>query len=346
MAGTSTQAHSLPPEAQAYTDYLVGRLGASRSARIVEWQLAAQGLSDETRFVTVADGDRRTNLVIRLYRSDGLLRGDTDPLRHFQVLAALGDSEIPVPAVLWYEDDESILDGPFFVMERVPGTVPIPWSPEGRTFLAEAGRGAIGRQFVEILAAIHRVDWSAELGFLPAPATGRDFAETSVRRLASTIEGHKLEPDPILVDALGYLRAHLPEADQLTLVHGDYRTGNLVYDDDGIAAVLDWEFATIGDPLLDVAWVCARSNRMDSELVCFLMHRERFLEAYEQASGIRPDAKKIHYWELYHQVRHTAIWMTAACAFTEGQAHDLRLARMAFTLPKMRRMIVDLLEET
>ncbi len=283
-------------------------------------------------------------MVVRRYRNDGLLREETDPSRHFQVLAALWGSDVPVPRALWYEDDESILGGPFFVMERVPGTVPIPWSPEGRSFLAEAGRGAIGRQFVEILAAIHTVDWERRLDFLPAPAPGRDFAETSVMRLAAIIEAHKQVPDPILVDALGFLRAHAPEAQRLTLVHGDYRTGNLVYDGDRIAAVLDWEFATVGDPLLDVAWVCARSNRMDSELVCFLLPRERFLDEYERASGIRPDPEALRFWELYHQVRHTAIWMTSASAFADGRTHDLRLARMAFTLPRMRRMVADLLE--
>lgn len=326
--------------------YFSERLGLPQPGSIVEWRTAGQGLSDETLFIALEDTRQRWNLVIRLYRSTGLLREETDISRHFRVLSALSQSGVPVPTALWYEPDSTILGAPFFVMTRVEGHVTVPWSSAGRTFLAEAGRGPIGRQFVEILARIHRLEWQNQFEFLPAPGSPREYAEQSVRRLVASIHTHKRAPEPILLDALGFLHANIPEAQLFALVHGDYRTGNLVYDGDRIAAVLDWEFAAVGDPIIDVAWVCARSNQMDSELVCFLLPRERFIREYEQASGICVDPEALHFWELYHQVRNTAMWLSSAASFAEGHTTDLRLARMAFTLPRMRRMVADMLGYT
>jgi aminoglycoside phosphotransferase (APT) family kinase protein len=335
-----TIAETTPSGLQAYFSRKLDSAG-----QLVAWDLASQGYSDETVFATFEPepGDLR-ELVIRRHQSAGLLREETDPLRHYRVLSALDGTGIPVPHVLWYEADEAILGSPFFVMERVQGVVHVPWSPEGRKFLAAAGAGAIGRQFVEILARIHLLDWrSRGLSFLAVPPEGTGFALERIAALQSLIDRYGDEPEPILEDALGWMKANAPSAAATTLVHGDYRTGNLIYDDDRIAAVLDWEFCTLGDPALDVAWVLARSNRMDSDLVCFILPRERFLALYRRHTGWDPDPVALHFWEIYHQVRHTTIWLSGASHYVEGRTRDLRLARMAYALPVMRKMVSDLL---
>lgn len=327
-------------------EHLGSRLGYAGPAEIRERRMASQGLSDQTIVLHVAGGGgERDNLVVRCYQASGLLREQTDPIRHYQVLLALQDTAIPVPRVRWFESDPTLLGGPFFVMDEVPGWVPVPWSPEGRAFLAAAGRGPIGGQFIAILAALHAVEWrTTELMGLPAPAPGVAFAGAKVSELTDSVHAHQQEPEPILEDALGWMRAHLPAASATTLVHGDYRTGNLVYEGDRIAAVLDWEFACLGDPVLDLGWVCAASNRTDSDLVCYLMPRERFLDGYAARSGWRPADESLRFWEIYHQVRHTAIWLSSAKAYAEGLTTDIRLARMAYALPGMRRMVAELLE--
>jgi aminoglycoside phosphotransferase (APT) family kinase protein len=325
--------------------YFSGKLGVPR-LRITGWKLASQGMSDETIFVDLASeaGDART-LVLRRYRSEGVCRELTDPERHFRVLRAVHGAGVPVPEVLWFEADPGLLGGPFFVMRRVAGSVPVPWSPDGRGFLKAAGEGPIGDQFVEILARIHSLELpSLDLGGLHAPGPGRDFARERVAFLAALVRRYRQDPEPIFEDALGWLGQNPPEAVATTLVHGDYRTGNLIYEKDRIAAVLDWEFASIGDPMLDVAWVLARSNRMDSDLACYLLPPERFLDRYRKLTGWDCDPAALHFWEVFHQVRNAVIWLSAAEATAEGKTRDLRLTRWALTLPTMRRLVAELLD--
>jgi aminoglycoside phosphotransferase (APT) family kinase protein len=302
-------------------------------------------MSDETIFATIGEGDGASELVLRRYRPDGVARELTDLERQYSLLRALAGTGIPVPEALWYEPDGGVLGSPFFVMRRAAGQVPVPWSPEGRAFLARAGDGPIGDQFVTVLAAIHAIDWRERgLDFLPRSAEPERFARDEVSRIAGLVRRYRQEPEPIFEDALGWLAANAPSVSRTTLVHGDYRTGNMIYDGERISAVLDWEFACVGDPMLDVAWVCARSNRMESDRVCYLMPRQSFLVRYEAATGWRCDEKSLRFWEIYHQVRNAVVWLTAADAWASGRTQDLRLARWSLTLPTMRRLVAELLE--
>lgn len=305
---------------------------------LLDERSASEGYSDETLVVACRDGGGAEHrIVLRRHQPGGLLRGETDPRRHFEVLRALGGTDVPAPRALWFDEVESVI-----AMEHVPGDVFVPWSREGRAFLANAGDGPLGREFAEILARIHRLD-PGRFGFLADPGPGRSFAEARVERLAGIVDEYRREPDPIVEDALGWLRANAPVAPRVTVVHHDYRTGNLIFRDGRVVAVLDWEFCCLGDPTLDVAWVCAPSNRTGTDLVSFLLPREAFLERYAEIAGWEPDPAAVRFWEVYMQVRHLAIWLSAATDFLDGRTRDLRLARMGLTLPLMRRMIAELL---
>src|SRR5262245_45111025 len=158
----------LPPNHSEIAADFASHLGATRPATLTAWRLASQGMSDETIFATVACPQPH-ELVIRRFRSDGVARELTDVGRQFRLLLALkGTDGIPIADVLWHEPADNLLGAPFFVMRKIAGHVPVPWSPEGRKFLRDAGDGPIGQQFVDILARIHAVDWKAkELSFLP-----------------------------------------------------------------------------------------------------------------------------------------------------------------------------------
>ena len=97
--------------------------------------------------------------------------------------------------------------------------------------------------------------------------------------------------------------------------------------------------------MVDLAWVCARSNRMESDRVCYLLPREVFLERYERATGRAADETRLRFWEIFHQVRNAMVWMSADDAWRAGRTRDLRLARWSLTLPTMRRLVAELLEE-
>lgn len=326
--------------------YFGAQMGSAHVPKVTHRELASQGFSDDTLFLTLRRDDGTCDeLVIRRYRSGGLLREETDPERQYRVLKALQNSTIPVPEVLWFEGDEAVLGAPFFVMRRVHGFVPLPWSAEGRNFLARVGAGATGMRFVELLTEIHRLDWRAQgLAFLGAPAAGQEFAMDRVDVLEGMLRRYQDDPEPVFADAIGWLRANLPVAARTSLVHGDYRAGNVIYDDERIVAVLDWEFTKLGDPIMDIAWVCAPSNRMESELVSYLMPQDRFIDLYERYSGSVVDPSSLQFWLVYHQCWHGLMWLSGAAAYARGETKDLRLARMAYTLPVMRRMVADLLE--
>jgi aminoglycoside phosphotransferase (APT) family kinase protein len=314
--------------------------------RLVARKLAGEGLSDETGVLRFdGEGREELRLVVRLFRPGTVARHEVHPERLHQLLTALTVTRVPVPRPLWFESSADLFGGQYSVVSWVPGTAVVPWSPEGRRYLAEAGTGPIGELFCRALAEIHAVDWrGAGLRFLGVPGPGRHFAQSRVDDLEAYLRRVRIEPEPILVDGLGWLRANLPDADRLTLLHGDYRTGNMLFDGPRISAVIDWEFAAIGDPLYDLGWVCCASNRMGSDLVCMLLPEPMFLARYERYAGVPVDPTALLFWVTYHQVRHAIMWLEAGRSFRDGATDDLRLARMHYTMPTMRRMVADLLE--
>jgi aminoglycoside phosphotransferase (APT) family kinase protein len=326
-------------------DHFRERLGTG--AEIVTATIAGEGMSDDTWMIDVEVDDEPQGLVVRRYRGGGVLREETDPERHFRILAAM-PAEVPVPEVLWFEADPAIVGGPFFVMRRVPGKVVVPWAPEGREYLAAAGTGPVGEQFVEILARIHAIEWrGGALEFLAGEEGGSPDDDASRRAAAmrDMVERHQVEPEPILIDALCWLEHNKPAQQRTTLTHGDYRSGNLIFGEDRINGVLDWEFARIGDPASDLAWLLGRTNRMDSDLACYMLERERVLELYERFAGWVPSEESLRWWEVQKLLFNTGLWLSGEANYLRGHTNDLTLVRWSYTLPNMRRMVLDALEE-
>ncbi|WP_033290703.1 phosphotransferase family protein [Amycolatopsis jejuensis] len=317
-----------------------GRLG--QPVRLRSRRLAGEGLSDETGLLTFDTAGSELTLVVRRFRPGTIARHEVAPERLHRLLAALAEAGLPVPRPLWFEASPDLFGGPYSVVSRMPGAAFVPWSPDGRRFLAEAGDGPIGEQFCQVLADIHRLDPDAVgLGFLGE--ADRSFAAHKVDELAAYLGRVRSGPEPVLVDGLCWLRAHQPQHEDVALVHGDYRTGNLLFAGDAITAVLDWEFAGLGDPLYDLGWVCCPSNRIGSDRVCMLLPEDVFLRRYEERRGRAVDRDAVQFWIVYHQVRHAVMWLEAGRNFELEYTDDLRLARMHSTMPTMRRMVADLL---
>jgi aminoglycoside phosphotransferase (APT) family kinase protein len=331
---------------EALTGYFRQRLAADAS--IVSATVASEGMSDDTWMVDVSTGAGLEQFVVRRYRSGGVLREETDSERHFRILSAIPSERIPVPEVLWFEPDPEIAGGPFFVMRRVSGRIVVPWLPEGRAFLAEAGEGPLGEEFVSTLAAIHGLEWrGTDLEFL-AEEAGAEAADDPTRRveaMRAVVERYRIDPEPVLVDALGWLEHNKPEQLRTALVHGDYRTGNIVFGEDGINAVLDWEFARVGDPAADLAWLLTRTNSMGSDLACYILERERVLELYEKHAGWVPSGESLRFWEVLEIVRNTSLWLSSEYNYLNGATSELTLARWSYALPNLRSMLLDALEE-
>ena len=314
-------------------DYLRGQLHADGSVAIADLERIAVGWSHETWLFTArwtdADGEHEQGLCLRRDPGNALLRHESDLGQQFEVLRCLEQTDVPAPKAFWYEPDPSVLGAPALVMERVPGQCPSPWRCSGREFYAAAAeRGVLPVSFTDALAAIHTVDWrAAGLEFLGEPDPADGFAKRELAKWRALAEESGHPGHPILVDLIGWLESNAPATDRLTLVHGAYRTGNLLIDDDRVSAVLDWELQVIGDPMYDVAYVLTELNREGTELLSNVVPRDLFVERYEGQTGIEIDEGRCRYYQLLYAMRSAVFWMSAAGLYADGSNTDLRLAR-------------------
>ena len=187
---------------------------------------------------------------------------DYDLRRQFLVMQRLQGTNVPVPKVFWrVEQDESILGTPFYIMERLPGTTPpdFPLYHSAGSYhdASPQKRAKMWWGSLEGIAKCHKVDWKKQrLDFLGAPKGGTttidgllDYNESFLKWVA------KGEPQPVLEYALKWLRENHYVPERITFCWGDCRMPNTLYNPDGdVVALLDWEFAYLGDPISDLAW--------------------------------------------------------------------------------------------
>lgn len=320
-------------------DYLQSRLANARDLEIRDVARIAVGWSHETWLFDlhyrVAGRPAHMALCLRRDPGNALLRHLSDLEQQFRVLQCLEDTAVPTPKAYWFESDPDILGGPFLVMKKVPGTCPNPWGREGRAFYAAAAeRGKFATSFTTTLATLHTLDWrDAGLAFLGVPADGQDFAQREIAKWRDLIATTEHPPEPILTDLICWLEDNTPPTDCVTLVHGAYRTGNLLIDDDRISAVLDWELQVLGDPMYDVAYVLSDLNREGTNLLSNLVERDAFFREYEAATGTAIDEAACRYYNALYTMRSVAFWMSASDLYATGQSDDLRLARTAWSIP-------------
>jgi aminoglycoside phosphotransferase (APT) family kinase protein len=235
----------VPNEESAFIDrvrgYLAGRMPRAADLFLSAVQRIAVGWSHETWLFDaswIEDGTARSQgMCLRRDPGNALLRHLSDLGTQFRVLKCLEGAGLPAPKAFWHESDPSILDAPFLVMEKVAGTCPSPWGREGRAYYrAAADRGVLPRSFTKTLAALHTLDWKAAgLDFLGVPAPGPDFALREIAKWRELIRLSEQPQDPILTDLICWLESNAPASSRVTLVHGAYRTGNLLILDDEIS---------------------------------------------------------------------------------------------------------------
>src|SRR5262245_31610478 len=200
--------------------FLRARLPESRSPRVVRLERSTEGFSQETfSFEVDLDPGTRRAYVAKRQPVAGLLEPyDLEP--EFRVLHALSSDPLPSPPTPWFERDPAVLERPFYVMERLPGDVPLPTAAaDGSGPFTDSERAALGPAVVDQLARLHALDWRRlDFAFLGDP--GAQAAARELARWERRIEASDLPPDPPLAEALGWLRRHTPETPEITLVHG------------------------------------------------------------------------------------------------------------------------------
>jgi aminoglycoside phosphotransferase (APT) family kinase protein len=264
--------------------------------------LNANGLDSPDDLTAVPIGDGHSNVTFGL--STGLVlrrppRGPLPPsahdvLREARLLGALGPTPVRVPTVLAVCDDESVIGAPFYVMEEVAGEVITDSMPEALDTPAQRGR--VADELIDSLVELHSVDWTA-IG-LEGFGKPTGYLERQLRRFSGLWEHNRTRELSEVEEVGRWLAANIPDSPPATIVHGDYRLGNTMFDPSSparLVAILDWEMATIGDPLADVGYMMIHWTRPGDEVGRFNLHsvttldgfpsRDELIERYEQRSG-------------------------------------------------------------
>lgn len=244
--------------------WIAGVLPGATSVALSPFTAAASGFSNVTLFTELmwsdAEGEHRSELVLRAQPPRGGLFPDYDLRLQYDVLACLRDTSVPVPAVVWFVDDPDVLGAPCFLMRRVHGEVASGFRPgfHGHGLFFDAsieGRRAMWFAAVDVMASLHTLDLhSLDLPSSLEPETG---GREAILHILRRIEHHLVVADadvPVLREALVILRSSIPTDPATALCWGDPRPGNIVYRDDKVVAVLDWELAHVGPPEGDLAY--------------------------------------------------------------------------------------------
>jgi aminoglycoside phosphotransferase (APT) family kinase protein len=267
-----------------------------------EFTLIAGGHSNLTYGVTDANG---TKYVLRRPPLGHVLESAHDMGREHKIIAALGPTDVPVPPALAYCTDIEVNDAPFYVMGFVDGYI-VRTAEVATEKLTEAQRRRAGESIVDVMAAMHAVDVDAVgLGDL-----GRKdgYVERQLRRWIKQVKGSQELTKRELPDVdyvHDYLAAHIPEQQGgASIVHGDYRLDNCMIGHDGnVAAVLDWELCTLGDPMADVGLLMVYWNdpaedtsllNVSATTVDGFPRKAELLERYAKVSG--RDLSQVDYY--------------------------------------------------
>jgi aminoglycoside phosphotransferase (APT) family kinase protein len=209
-------------------------------------------------------------------------------------------------------------------------------------------RPRLPAELAQVLAQIHTMtpDNAPELNphFARTPPD-RDPTEAALDWQYDSLD-RLPEPHLGLELALRWLKAHRPKRRELTLVHGDFRTGNFLVTKSGLNAVLDWEFAHWGSPIEDIAWLCVRDWRFQNLKAPAggLCTRREFYEAYERASGRQVDPEEVRFWEIMGNVRWAIGAVAQGLRYLEGDEVDFELLAIARRAVEMEYEALRLME--
>ncbi|RMF19512.1 MAG: phosphotransferase family protein [Deltaproteobacteria bacterium] len=306
------------------------RLAGGASARLYGFELD-DGEAPARRLVMRMDPERGDILSSRA--------------AEYALLATAREAGVRVPEVHWFGDAGAGLGAAFFVMDHVDG------ESLGRRLLRETRysktRERLPADLARELARIHAID--------PTDPRLREHLDREPAGVGAEIERYRTimetaaggHPMPVLELAGRWLERAAPSGGETTLVHGDFRIGNVLFDENGLTAVLDWELSHAGDPMEDLGWLCVRAWRFGADDLPAggLCSREHLWSLYEQASGRRVDPERAMYWEIFGNWKWAIICMVQAAGHKAGRFPDVELAAIGRRVAEVEWELLDLLEQ-
>lgn len=303
--------------------YLAHRMPQAQGVNVTNLSRIHGGSSQETYRYEASWAEageaKGGRFILRRAPEAGLVNAEHD--LEYTVYSALAGKGVPIPKAHYLELDRQWLERPFFIMDMAPGN-------PGHFFAVEdpyEGQSeSVGRNFWTHLGTLASLD-PAELDLAALRGWGdhRPPHERELDHWEQRLDQGEDVVEPLLRAAIRWMRRNPPPPPaRLSIVHGDYRSGNFLFMPDGeISAVLDWEMCHLGDPLEDIAWALDPMWSMGR-----YFDEERGLALWQEASGITIDREALDWWRLFAAIKASAIWTTAEKSFEEGTSREMVLA--------------------
>ena len=287
--------------------------------RVTAWVLERiDGLEPPLTFALIAGG--HSNLTYKFTDRAGaayvlrrpplghILESAHDMGREHRIVSALADTEVPVPATFGLCEDNAVNGAPFYLMKFVEGVVP--HDAEAAASIPEAERRSAGEHIIEVLATLHRID-PDDVG-LGTLARKEAYLARQLKRWTRQWEATKTHDIPEMEESARLLHEDMPGQIGSAIVHGDYRIGNMIVRNGRMAALLDWELCTLGDPLADLGyllnnWTQPGEPGADANPtgVGGFPDRDQLCDSYQRRTG--RDIGRIDYYRAFSHWRLGAI---------------------------------------
>lgn len=300
------------------------------------------------------NGDPVTRRFVVRAESDAQIEGHgdvgNDIETEYRTMDAVQDAAVPVPETILWEGDRERMGGRFFVVSFSPGDAPVVWNRADRELLYDHWDrdSDLPSQVVDAAAGIHAVG-PERVPFLDRPA---DYVEWEIDRWERVYRESTTSPEPAVEEAIRWFKANRPDVPELTLVHGDFRIGNMLIQGDDLTAVLDWELARVGDPLYDLGYASTKyfAGKLITpierpELACSLMDRDWFYDEYSRRTGRAVDRDRVRYWRAFSSFVMMTISLSGVDRFRSGAAEDVRSAWFQYTVPGLVEDMVAIVRE-
>ena len=256
----------------------------------------------------------------------------------YDLMEIMAQSAIPVPALVGYEPDRTLVGSDFYIMQFVDGQVPTDNPPfafgSWVTELDNAQREAMWRNGLQTLARIHQIELSRHnLSDVPRAEPGRSIVQHEIDKFEQMLDPQIVgDISPVLHESLAFIKANAPHNGPLRLCWGDSRVGNIIWRELQPAAVIDWEMATLSDPLQDVSWWYwidyINSVGLGAERLGGLPARAEIYEQWLQLTGLPVDNHD--YFDLFSVLRYSIILERKFAAMRAAGMGDIDNFAMAF----------------
>ena len=251
-----------------------------------------------------------------------------------RVLSAAYHAGVPVAELVVDGADRTELKAPFMIVRAVEGETIARKILRDDKF--DTARKVLTSQLGQAAAHLHQIDVSSIPGLVADDQMMR--YQTVLRDLG--------EPHPVFEAAFRWLEINKPETTSSCLVHGDYRLGNIMVNDNGLSAILDWELAHIGDPMEDLGWLCVRAWRFGGAFpAAGLGTYDELFDAYASVTGVRPDPDVVRWWEILGTLKWGIICISQAATHLMGIARSHELAAIGRRVCENEYDLIELLTE-